>query len=292
MIILIELTLSAVLFGQYPLLGELSHKNPVFKQLQADIDQFFRAEANNDLYPRLSIYQIKIDPHFDMLHLSARLNLPYDSLVSLNHLHSLELTDHTPLLLVPNMPGLYVPCNPESDLEYLMHSWRDFSDSPRITIRHSTENRDEEFYFLKGKKFHSMERVFLLQSFFRLPLEKLSITSRFGSRHNPFDNHLEQHRGVDMAAPVGTPVLAARAGTVLDMGYNDVYGNYILLSHQGEYQSLYAHLKIIKVQLKSEVYSGMIIGEVGLSGKTTGPHLHFEIRKRGEPTDPLSLFRM
>jgi len=111
-------------------------------------------------------------------------------------------------------------------------------------------------------------------------------------RVDPFTRQIAFHSGIDLAAPWGTDVYAARSGRVAEVGRDDTYGNYILLDHAGGYQTLYGHLSRILVRLHQEVTSGMIIGKVGSSGMSTGPHLHFEIRFRGRPEDPAPLLPM
>ncbi|MEM5584944.1 M23 family metallopeptidase [Roseibium sp. AS2] len=116
------------------------------------------------------------------------------------------------------------------------------------------------------------------------------LTSKFGMRFHPIKKTERLHAGVDWAAPTGTPIRAAFSGKV---SYRDVrggYGNFIELSHKEGTTSRYAHMHEYAdgIQLGSVVQAGDLIGYVGTTGLSTGPHLHFEIRMRGEPTDPLS----
>jgi len=97
------------------------------------------------------------------------------------------------------------------------------------------------------------------------------------------------HKGIDIAAPLGTPVLAADSGrvTVARGGYNGGYGNYVVINHGNGFSTLYAHLSVISVQEGAIVAKGQRIGAVGATGNTTGTHLHFEIRYRNVPRNPL-----
>jgi murein DD-endopeptidase MepM/ murein hydrolase activator NlpD len=100
-----------------------------------------------------------------------------------------------------------------------------------------------------------------------------------------------KHHGVDFAAPEGTPVYAASSGVVLnaDMGsLSDDFGKVVLIEHGDKLQSLSAHLSRIDVQIGDFVQAGQQIGLVGRTGRTTGPHLHFELWRNGHPKDPLS----
>ncbi len=114
------------------------------------------------------------------------------------------------------------------------------------------------------------------------------ITSPFGWRWWRYGR--EFHYGVDIAAPYGTPVRAADSGTVTFRGWRGGYGRLIIIEHGNGYSTYYAHLSSYEVKLGQAVEKGEVIGRVGSSGRSTGPHTHFEIRKNGEPVNPLSFF--
>ena len=98
------------------------------------------------------------------------------------------------------------------------------------------------------------------------------------------------HMGIDYAAPIGTPVFSVANGKVVHLGYNGAFGNLIILEHDGGYRTYYAHLSNYNVELAlgNEVRRGLEIGDVGTTGRSTGPHLHFELRKDGVYVDPYS----
>ncbi len=113
-----------------------------------------------------------------------------------------------------------------------------------------------------------------------------AITSGFGPRRHPIFRVVRMHNGVDIAAPWGTPVRAAAPGTVLFAGWFGGYGKLVVLDHGGV-TTLYGHLSSIEVAAGQKVRAGQVIGRVGSTGYSTGPHLHFEIRVDGRPVDPL-----
>ncbi|MDQ2681700.1 MAG: peptidoglycan DD-metalloendopeptidase family protein [Candidatus Eremiobacteraeota bacterium] len=113
-----------------------------------------------------------------------------------------------------------------------------------------------------------------------------TITSPFGMRRSPFGSGLEFHQGLDIAAPTGTTVTAAAAGTIISAGWYGGYGNYILIDHGGGLSTGYGHLSQIFVAAGQSVQRGQAIGAVGSTGASTGPHLHFEVRVNGKPVDP------
>jgi len=117
------------------------------------------------------------------------------------------------------------------------------------------------------------------------------LTAPFGPRVNPITHQHEIHTGVDIADPVGTPIHAAAAGVVVFAGWQTGYGMVVILYHGKvgghTYYTLYAHQSKFAVQLHQDVQQGQVIGYVGLTGWTTGPHLHFEIRVDGQPVNPV-----
>ncbi|MDR7556217.1 MAG: peptidoglycan DD-metalloendopeptidase family protein [Armatimonadota bacterium] len=112
------------------------------------------------------------------------------------------------------------------------------------------------------------------------------VTSRFGFRRHPIFRARLFHQGVDIAAPHGTPVRAAGDGAVLFAGWYGGYGKLVVLDHGDGLSTLYGHLSAILVAPGAQVVRGQVIGRVGSTGYSTGPHLHFEIRRNGQPIDP------
>ena len=112
------------------------------------------------------------------------------------------------------------------------------------------------------------------------------LSSGFGMRRDPFTNLMTMHNGYDIVARVGTPVVASNEGRVVYTGENSLYGRYVLLSHQGGFQTLYAHLGKWSVSEGQWVAQRQKIGELGNTGRSTGPHLHFSIYHNGQALDP------
>lgn len=117
-----------------------------------------------------------------------------------------------------------------------------------------------------------------------------SISSPFGWRIHPLLKTQRFHSGIDIPAPTGTEVLAVEDGLVISTGYLGAYGNHIIIDHGGGFSTMYAHLSAILVAEGQEVKRGQVIGRVGSTGWSTGPHLHFETHLRGEPTNPLQYY--
>lgn len=120
------------------------------------------------------------------------------------------------------------------------------------------------------------------------PTESLRITSTFGKRSDPFNGRLTSHNGIDIGGASGDPVYAAANGTVTDTGYHSARGNYITISHPSGLKTNYMHLKKASVEKGDTVKQGETVGLLGSSGRSTGPHLHFEVIKQGTPVDPIN----
>lgn len=117
------------------------------------------------------------------------------------------------------------------------------------------------------------------------------IASGFGYRIDPIYKTTKMHAGLDFAAPQGTPIYATADGVVTMAGYSDAgYGNHVIINHGYNYETLYGHMYRIKVKRGQRVKRGEVIGWVGSTGKSTGPHLHYEVHKRGNPVDPIYFF--
>lgn len=115
---------------------------------------------------------------------------------------------------------------------------------------------------------------------------KGNITSRFGFRNDPFNRGIKPHDGIDIDNETGTPIQAAGAGVVISSGYTDDYGNMVVISHGFGYQTVYAHLARRDVQAGRKVTKGQAIGTMGSTGRSTGSHLHFEVRFNGALVNP------
>jgi len=120
-----------------------------------------------------------------------------------------------------------------------------------------------------------------------LPVGESVVTSPFGYRTNPVSGNREFHEGVDLLAPEDAPILAVGTGRVVFSGKYRGYGNIVVIRHAQGITSHYAHCKILTVKAGYYVKGGQVIGAVGRTGRATGYHLHFEIRRNGRPVDPL-----
>lgn len=112
------------------------------------------------------------------------------------------------------------------------------------------------------------------------------LSSSYGWRRNPVTGRMSMHEGLDFAAPSGTPITAASGGVVVEAGYHSAYGNMVEIDHGDGLITRYAHARKLLVKHGDLVAPGQAIAEVGSTGRSTGPHLHFEVRMAGQALDP------
>ncbi len=140
------------------------------------------------------------------------------------------------------------------------------------------------------EKWHGLKRLTTILPL-GAPLEKPRITSQFGNRKDPFTGKNKQHKGIDFAGKIGTELYAVAPGRVISAGERSGYGTTVEIDHGLGFTTLYAHLSRIMVSRGDWVRPGTVIGLGGSSGRSTGPHLHYEIRYKGTPFNPTNFVK-
>ena len=156
------------------------------------------------------------------------------------------------------------------------------------------KNSLEYFKFLTNEGFidyFNREGKNVKKSILKTPFDGAKISSNFGMRKHPISGFNKMHKGIDFAAPIGTPIYAGGNGIVEYVGTNGGYGKYIRIRHNNEYKTAYAHLNSYKKGISKgvRVNQGEVIGYVGNTGRSTGPHLHYEIIYQNKQINPLTL---
>jgi murein DD-endopeptidase MepM/ murein hydrolase activator NlpD len=296
-VILLCLACASPLAAQYPQLKTLTRDDPLFVQLQAELDAWYRLSqdqytpvAERPAPPPLAIFSYRRRTSEDLFSLNARLNMPYDSLVTLNAAASRAQFDALDRVLIPTRPGLFVTDPPASALEDMMLASRVARGLTHERIVVQRGGGKAGLWFFPGESFNAVERAYFLQILYDFPIvNRGNITSRYGSRADPFTGDPGFHNGIDIGAAEGTPVHAARDGTASEVGRNDILGNYVIITHPGDWQTVYGHLSSVTVASGAKVARDAVIGTVGSTGRATGPHLHFEVRRKGGAVDPFPL---
>ena len=153
-----------------------------------------------------------------------------------------------------------------------------------IHVRDNNKEYTLYRYPMEGGNWYNRNGDAKTHAFMRAPLDYVAITSPFGVKRGH-----KRHKGVDYGAPVGTPIRAAAAGKVSEAKYSGAYGKQVRIYHSEiEFTSAYAHMSTMFVKAGDFVEKGQIIGKVGLTGRTTGPHLHYEVMRKKHRMNPLT----
>ena len=176
------------------------------------------------------------------------------------------------------------PLSGTSSKRKVMHyAELNYGGKTKAYYRYTTDDGQTDYYDETGR---SASRALL-----KTPISGARLTSGFGMRRHPLLGYSKMHTGVDFGAAWGTPIRAAGSGTIALAGRHGTYGNAIVIKHTAKYKSLYAHMSKFAQGIRpgSLVNQGQIIGYVGSTGRSTGPHLHYEVRMNDRPINPTAI---
>ena len=269
---------------------ELGISDP-YETFSKEVEENYKLIASKKT-PKVSFYIYENNEFKTILQIAARCNLTYETLVTLNKIPNATENIMGKVLIIPTCPGIFLHTSQnKSDLEILLFENYNFETLTKNKIWYNIDS--EGLIFLPNQKLSPTERAFFLDCSLQLPIDKNSfwISSDYGKRENPFSGEMKLHKGIDLAAPEGTPVYAIKDGNVAVKIHDDTtFGNYIILTHdKGKSTSVYAHLSSMNVEKAEFIKKGKVIGYVGKTGMATGSHLHFEIRTGGVAQDPTKI---
>jgi len=244
------------------------------------------------IIPALRLVSYTVTKGDSLFGIARKLNVSIDAIITANDLKNAYYLRTGSVLLVPNMSGIYYTVRKGDSLYGIAKRYgtevnriADVNDLGSSVIKSGTR------LFIPGGALTAWERASAIGEVFRSPV-KGRISSRMGFRLDPFTNRRAYHTGVDIAARIGTTVRASQFGRVLYAGYHGNYGKTVIIVHPQGYETLYAHLGKITVKRGQSVQQGGSIGAVGSTGRSTGPHLHFEVHQNGKLVDPLKVVRV
>lgn len=242
-------------------------------------------------FPELSIRTYKLKPGETLLEVAKKHGIRLDTLISMNEITDARKVPAGAELIIPNKDGILYRVNRGDSLSKISSLYN-------TNVRYLVDTNDLGSsvihpgmkLFIPGARLPEMELKRILGNLFLFPTTG-RITSNFGIRPDPFTGVRRFHNGLDIANEPGTPIHAAMAGKVARIGVHPSYGKYIILTHEGGFQSFYAHLQTVLTTQGKSVAQGEIIGEMGSTGYSTGSHLHFSVFKNGNPVDPIQFFQ-
>ncbi len=227
--------------------------------------------------------------------IADKFNVTQDTIISVNNIHQSRLIQIGQILKIPSMPGIVYTVKKNGETANSIAEKFEVSAEKLARVNHLQENQNlvaGQTLFAPDALLDWVTRQEINGDLFHKPVRsRYYLSSYYGWRSSPFSGKRSYHSGVDMACPQGTPVYAALGGTVTSVGYNNVYGNYIIVTHHSGYKTLYGHLSKQLVTRGKWVDTNSRIGLVGSTGLSTGPHLHFTVYKFGKTVNPAWLWK-
>jgi len=238
--------------------------------------------------PDLKFYYYKVKPGENFWTVLSRSNLDMDTLISVNSLSGPYDIKPGKKIFIPNMRGIIKKGAQKQKIVSILIKYIIKKEYVLKTNRCKFLNK--KYLFIPCAKLSNLEKSLFLGTGFMYPLKKGKRTSGFGTRQNPFNKKMyEFHKGIDLACPIGSKVFSSRGGKVMFAGYKGGYGRLIIIKHEHGYLSFYGHLDKPLVKKGQIVRAGQVIAKSGNTGRSTGPHLHFEIRKNNRAINPGAL---
>jgi murein DD-endopeptidase MepM/ murein hydrolase activator NlpD len=214
------------------------------------------------------------------------------TILSANRIDNVRRLRSGQTLSIPSMDGIVYTVSRGDSLARIAGTYK----VPVTAILDANDLSDSiltagEKLFIPGASLSANALRRAMGELFIYPIVGGRLTSRFGYRGDPFTGVRTFHTGIDLAAPTGTPIKACLGGKVITTGFSAVFGNYVILSHDGGYQTLYGHMSVIGAKKGDRVAQGTVIGKVGSTGYSTGSHVHLSVYKNGKMIDPLSMLK-
>ncbi len=227
--------------------------------------------------------------------IADKFNVTQDTIISVNNIHQSRLIQIGQILKIPSMPGIVYTVKKNGETAVSIAEKFEISAEKLARVNNIQENQNlvaGQTLFAPDALLDWVTRQEINGDLFHKPIHsRYYLSSYYGWRSSPFSGKRSYHSGVDMACPQGTPVYAALGGTVTSVGYNNVYGNYVIVTHHSGYKTLYGHMSKQLVARGKWVDTNTRIGLVGSTGLSTGPHLHFTVYKFGKTVNPAGLWK-
>ena len=247
-------------------------------------------DVSLDLTETFEWSSYKVKKGDSVYQIAANFGISMDAIIASNDISNAKRLREGEILRIPNMDGIPYTVKKGDSLSKISSSLK----VPLEVILDVNDIRSDTIYigqnlFIPGARMAPEALKMSLGELFIYPIRK-NISSGYGWRPDPFTGEQRFHNALDIKGNMGTPVKAAIDGTVAALiSDSRDFGNYIILKHDNGYRTVYAHLSAFSVKLGDKVAQGAKIGEVGSTGRSTGPHLHFQVYKDGRVINPLDV---
>lgn len=267
---------------------------PLFDSIQQEdaSEQTVFLPSTDDSLITYQTYRVKSG---DMIGFIAdEFNVTQDTLISVNNIRQTRLIQIGQYLKIPSMPGIIYTVKTDGETPTTIAAKYEVNADKTALVNSvslDTSLKAGTSLFVPDAELDWVTRQEINGDLFHTPLHrKYWLSSYYGWRNSPFDETKRTfHGGIDMAIASGTPIYAALDGRVTAVGFNATYGNYVIITHHSGYKTLYGHMSKTACKTGNFVYTNTIIGYVGSTGLSTGPHLHFTVYKNGKTINPLTL---
>ena len=224
-------------------------------------------------------------------HIAARTGLTEDTLISVNNISNTRRMQIGQVIRIPNQDGIFYSVRAGDTLESIAGRYNTTVSHIKTANQLFSENlTPNDTLFIPGGRLDWVRRQEINGDLFIWPTAGW-VTSGYGFRISPFSGRRQFHSGIDIGAPMGSPVRAAMAGRVIRVGYDSTWGNYVMINHHSGFRTFYAHMSAVRVRPGAQVRTGERIGDIGSTGLSTGPHLHFTVFRNGATVNPRTLMR-
>jgi len=250
-------------------------------------------EADESQKPRLLLYETHSIQSGELIgSLAIRYGLNEDTILSVNGIKNSRLLQIGQVLRIPNQDGILSTVEGGDTLDTMAEKYGSGVQAIKVANQLFAETATEGTeLFIPGGRLSWTERQEINGDIVIWPVAG-RITSSFGWRRDPFGSGRQEfHNGIDISARIGTPIRAAMAGRISSAGFDPVWGNFAIINHSNGYRTMYAHMSRIRVRQGDFVGSGQQIGDVGSTGRSTGPHLHFTVFKNTSAINPRTVLR-
>ncbi|OHD66714.1 MAG: hypothetical protein A2176_11140 [Spirochaetes bacterium RBG_13_51_14] len=265
--------------------------NTMLKSIRDDVSKsiyVIKSRRPENELPELKFFSYRVKKDDTFWTILARCSQDIDTLLSVNGFSTPKDISPGKKIYIPNMRGVVMKGDNDTAIASMLRENRIRAEY--VYRINKCRNFGKAYIFIPCGKVSNIERSLFLGTGFMYPLpsrKTARLTSRFGMRRSPFNHqYVEFHAGVDVSCPHGSEVLAARDGKVVYTGFIGGYGKLVVLQHECGYRSYYGHLSRPLVKPGDTVKRGAAIALSGNTGRTTGPHLHFEVRRGGTPVHP------
>ncbi|WP_443737873.1 MULTISPECIES: peptidoglycan DD-metalloendopeptidase family protein [Treponema] len=226
--------------------------------------------------------------------IASNFGITEDTIISVNNIRSSRLLQIGTYLKIPSIPGILYTVRKDGETALSIAEKYKIDNAKLCAVNKVSESDSLSagtMLFLPDAHLDWVTRQEINGDLFKKPVHaRWYMSSAFGWRKSPFTGVRSYHSGVDMACPQGTRIYAAMDGKVTSTGFNNTYGNYVIVTHHSGYKTLYGHMSAIAAVKNQYVTQNSVIGYVGSTGLSTGPHLHFTVFKNGKQINPQNLW--